>query len=58
MPGAGKSTSGRLLAKLLDMHFIDIDELIRDFDYKPATTIKNGVQAFARWFRDYYQIAS
>jgi shikimate kinase len=29
MPGAGKSTSGRLLAMLLDMHFIDIDELIR-----------------------------
>ena len=30
MPGAGKSTTGRMLAKLLDMHFIDIDELIRE----------------------------
>ena len=29
MPGAGKTTTGRLLAGLLGMQFLDIDELIR-----------------------------
>jgi len=42
MPGAGKSTSGRLLAKLLDMHFIDIDDMIREQQRRSLQEIVDG----------------
>jgi len=35
--------------------FADVQELIRDVGYKPATPIETGVKAFIDWYRDYYQ---
>ncbi|WP_225036351.1 NAD-dependent epimerase [Winogradskyella sp. SM1960] len=32
----------------------DVDELIKDYDYKPNTSIKVGVKSFVDWFKDYY----
>jgi UDP-glucuronate 4-epimerase len=33
--------------------FADIDDLIRDFDYKPATTLEGGMKKFADWYTSY-----
>lgn len=36
--------------------YADVDDLVRDFDYKPATALEDGVAAFVRWYREYYRI--
>ena len=37
--------------------FADIDSLVRDIGYRPATTIEDGIARFAKWYRDYHQKA-
>ena len=37
--------------------YADVDALIRDFDFKPATTIEDGLSAFAVWYKQYYHIS-
>ena len=34
--------------------FADVDELTKDYGYKPNTSIKNGVREFVDWYRMYY----
>ena len=34
--------------------YADVDDLIRDMDYKPATPIRVGIARFVEWYRDYY----
>lgn len=34
--------------------FADIDDLIRDFDYRPATSLETGMAQFVKWFKHYY----
>jgi UDP-glucuronate 4-epimerase len=34
----------------------DIDDLARDFDYRPQTTIEDGVARFVEWYRAYYRV--
>ena len=36
--------------------FANVDDLVRDIDFKPATTIEEGIQEFVRWYRDYYRV--
>ena len=38
--------------------YADIDDLVRDVDYRPATPIEVGVRRFVDWFCDYYGYAS
>ncbi|HMS26219.1 MAG TPA: NAD-dependent epimerase [Burkholderiaceae bacterium] len=33
----------------------NVDELIDQFDYKPCTEVAQGVESFARWYKNYYQ---
>ncbi|WP_179345055.1 NAD-dependent epimerase [Winogradskyella ursingii] len=33
----------------------DVDELIKDYDYRPNTSIKEGVKSFIDWFKAYYK---
>lgn len=35
--------------------YADVDDLVRDFDYKPGTTVNEGVAKFAEWYLQYYQ---
>jgi UDP-glucuronate 4-epimerase len=35
--------------------YADVDALIRDFDYKPSTTINKGIETFVEWFKNYYR---
>lgn len=34
----------------------DVDDLARDFDYRPATTVEQGVQSFVDWYKEYYGV--
>ncbi|MEA1787619.1 NAD-dependent epimerase [Arenibacter sp. GZD96] len=34
----------------------NVDALIRDYNYRPNTPIKKGVQEFVDWYRDYYRV--
>ena len=34
--------------------YADVDDLVRDVGFKPATTIEEGVGRFVAWYREYY----
>ena len=36
--------------------YADVEALIKDVDYKPSTSINEGVARFVEWYRDYYAI--
>jgi len=36
--------------------FANVDALVRDVGFKPATSIEEGVESFVRWYRDYYHL--
>lgn len=36
--------------------FADVDDLIRDVDFKPSTAIEDGVASFVEWYRGYYGV--
>lgn len=35
--------------------FADVDDLVRDVGFKPATSIEEGVARFVEWYRGYYR---
>jgi UDP-glucuronate 4-epimerase len=35
--------------------FADVDDLMADADFKPATPIEEGIRRFVAWYRDYYR---
>ena len=38
----------------VEITYADIDELIKDFNFKPSTNLKDGLRAFIKWYKDYY----
>ncbi|MDC0489183.1 NAD-dependent epimerase [Amylibacter sp.] len=34
--------------------FADVDDLVKQFGYKPNTSVKKGIENFANWFNEYY----
>ncbi|MFD1929261.1 NAD-dependent epimerase [Sporosarcina siberiensis] len=36
--------------------YADVEDLYRDIDFRPETSIKDGVGKFVEWYLDYYQI--
>jgi UDP-glucuronate 4-epimerase len=36
--------------------FADVDDLIKDVGFKPATPIEVGISKFVEWYKDYYQV--
>ena len=36
--------------------YADVQDLIRDVGYKPATTVEDGVARFVDWYRDFYRV--
>jgi len=34
--------------------YADVDDLMRDVGFKPATSIEDGIGRFVEWFKDYY----
>lgn len=35
--------------------YADIDELSRDFDYRPKTQLKDGITEFVAWYKEFYK---
>lgn len=36
--------------------YADVDDLMRDVGFKPATSIEDGVGRFVDWYREYYKV--
>lgn len=36
--------------------YADTSALERDFSYRPATPLEDGLRAFAKWYREYYKV--
>lgn len=36
--------------------YADVTDLVNDIGYKPETKIKDGIQHFVNWYRDYFKI--
>ena len=39
----------------VDNTYADIEELEKDYNYKPKTKIKGGLQEFVKWYKEYYK---
>lgn len=35
--------------------YADVDDLMRDFHFKPATSLEEGLSKFAKWYKEFYQ---
>jgi len=55
----GKSTEKKLLpiqpGDVPDT-YADVYDLIEEFDYKPSTSVKQGIENFAKWYKKYNNI--
>jgi UDP-glucuronate 4-epimerase len=38
--------------------YADVSELERDIDFKPSTSIEEGLGKFVDWYKDYYNITN
>lgn len=38
--------------------YADVSELMRDYDFKPDTTIEEGLSRFVEWYRAYYRVGA
>ena len=36
--------------------YADVDDLMRDVGFKPATPIETGIERFVAWYKDYYSV--
>ncbi len=36
--------------------FANVDDLVEQFHYKPATLVEQGVANFVAWYRDYFRV--
>ncbi len=36
--------------------YADVDDLVRDVGFRPATPIEEGIQRFVDWYREYYRL--
>lgn len=36
--------------------FADVDELVKDFGFKPSTSLEEGLSRFAKWYKEYYMV--
>ena len=34
--------------------YADISELEKDFDFKPSTSLREGLQKFAKWYQEFF----
>ena len=36
--------------------YADVDDLVKDFNYKPSMTVKQGVKNFVEWYKEYHKV--
>lgn len=35
--------------------YADVDDLVRDFNFKPSTSLAEGLSRFAKWYKEFYR---
>jgi UDP-glucuronate 4-epimerase len=40
----------------VEVTYADIDELTADFGYTPSTSLRDGLEQFVEWYRNYYKL--
>jgi UDP-glucuronate 4-epimerase len=57
-----KATGKKSIQKPVDMQpgdvletYADMEPMAQDFDFRPHTSIEDGIGAFVKWYRDYYR---
>ena len=38
----------------VEMTYADVDDLIKDFNFKPKTSLRDGIRNFAIWYKEFY----
>lgn len=38
----------------VEMTYADVDELVKDFGFKPNTSLREGLRKFAEWYKEFY----
>lgn len=36
--------------------YADVDDLVKDFQYRPSTPVEEGIARFAAWYREYFRV--
>jgi len=36
--------------------YADVSDLISDLNYKPDTSVEDGIANFVEWYREYYKV--
>ena len=36
--------------------YANVDDLVEQFDYKPSTSVEDGINRFVTWYRDYFKV--
>ena len=36
--------------------YADVDDLVKEFNYKPSMSVKQGVKNFVNWFQEYHSL--
>ncbi len=36
--------------------YADVDDLMRDIDFRPSVPIETGIRRFAEWYRQYHHL--
>lgn len=39
----------------VEITYANVDDLIKDFNFKPQTSLREGLRVFAIWYKDYYK---
>jgi len=36
--------------------YADIDDLVEEFDYKPSMSVRQGIDNFVNWYKEYHKL--
>ena len=36
--------------------YANVDDLVRDLDYKPSTSVQKGIDNFVAWYREFFKV--
>ena len=36
--------------------YANVDDLVRDLDYKPSTSVQKGIDNFVAWYREFFNV--
>ena len=36
--------------------YANVDDLVEQFNYKPSTSVEDGISHFVSWYRDYFKV--